>query len=187
MAAGEGNRPDYVIAHDTVSPPILFSEEPLVHTFLSAGTANRFPGSEPVPGQSEAVNVFRVNYIVHNHKGPMVEHMIRVSPNKAVANVLVSPDGGRIFFEERSQAKDPLPESVYHLIPALRPHNHKEKCVFVVRDLKTGRRKELAYYEGPYPHKNFEPQLYAQQIKWAPDGKKISFVWDQNLFTIASD
>lgn len=187
IGGGGVSRPPYAIYHETIYPPFLFQEAPPSNPSLHALATTQTPGPASIPGNSEPPNVFRVEYRVQRQRGPMIEHILHVANNKNIENVTLSPDRKRLFFEERSPAKNPLPERVYQLFPALRPKPGKERCAFVVADLQTGKRKALGYYEVPYPHNNYAPQLYAQEVKWAPDGKRLSFVLEQSIFTISSE
>ncbi|MCW3098517.1 MAG: hypothetical protein JWL77_4135 [Chthonomonadaceae bacterium] len=185
MAETDGNGPPAQIYHDTAPPHYDIDEESLFSAFLGGIYSSRLSGPSSASGTSEGANVFRVNYTACARKSPMSEHMIRIGRNKKVENVCISADGSHIFFEERSWKQDPYPQWVYKLVPLLSPRSHNEKCVLIVADIKSGKRKELAAYEVPPQISQwYDPQLYVQDVQWAPDGKHLSFIYRENLYTI---
>jgi hypothetical protein len=187
LGGDDGRGHDLAVYHELAPEHFVIDDEPLFDASDWIFAAERFAGSQTASGVPEATNEYGVHYIVPNGDEPWIEHTVRIDRGKRVANVCPSPDGNRIFFEEISERKDPMPDWVYKWIPSHGPRDHNERRVFVVADIKTGKRKELAAYEAPYPVYNHSPQLYVQDVKWAPDGNRLSFIFQQNLYTIPAD
>lgn len=167
-------------SHYVIGPEPL--QDPAQHDLFT----RLFAGSQTALGMSllEPFNEFRLNYVIPPRSVSTTEHTLRIGSNRGVTIFSPSQDPDRIFFEEARQVQDPLPTWVYARLSWLRPSESRERRVLVVADLNTGYRKELACYEKRVPAARHRPESTVQDVKWSPDGKRLSFVFGQNLYTM---
>ena len=173
--------PEWIVGSDVTVLGVLESGRILVqktHTPTTNGTALIFPAPE-------LIELYEVGYGTDKKRSLLWSMRFHSSPEEVnYPLVLVSPDKKRLFLGIASIRQTPFLEWLHQRFDWIPQGNYGVEQGWVMN--LDGSGKHLIG-EFTVPMEEGKERPWIVDPKWTPDGKKISFLYDDGIYTIPAD
>jgi hypothetical protein len=112
---------------------------------------------------------------------PSHRYKVPVPPGAEVRDIVFSPEGDRVAWMLRFPNQHIWPEFLCRLIPALKASPKVSHAIWVSR-IDGSQMHEVGHMEVPTAQANAYFEL-----KWVPGGKRLSFIYQDTLYTVPAD
>jgi hypothetical protein len=113
-----------------------------------------------------------------------VKNPIRIQKGEIIRNIVYSPRGERAALVTAGELRPPMPDFVYRVLPKLRPKPQQVISLWVA-DIDSSRMYRIGW-EGIGTKVGDLPDNL-DDLRWTPDGKRLSFIHDGGLYTVPAD